>query len=167
MGATFYRVLFGVSLLALTSCATFYPFDYYVLREGPVPIDPEWTEIHCTDVVKTTLPEKELWLLLPQPLDVPDYRDRVAVSSQDGKRVEIYAEIVDSDGKVYPLPVWMTRAMIAGRPREGTYMRLSSRDLPRTLRLTTVRLRSSSPITLSEVLWTAGRSPGARCCGLD
>lgn len=167
MGAILYRALFGVSLLALTSCATLYPFDYYVLRDGPVPIGLEWTEIHCTDAVETTLPEKELWLLLPQPLDVPDYRDRVAVFRQDGKRVEIYAEIVDSDRKVYPLPVWMTRGMIYGRPRAGTYMRLSSRDLPRTIRLTTVRLRSSYPITLSEVLWTAGRTPGPRCCGLD
>ena len=164
MGAISYRVFLGASFLALTACATLFPFDYYVIRNGPIPIGLEWTEIHCPHVIETTLPEKELWLLSRQ-LTVPDYRDKVAVFSMKGERVEIYAEVVDSEGKVYPLPNWMTRADIAGR--SGTYMRFTSLKLPRTFRLTAVRLRSSYPITLSEVLWTAGRTPGPRGSGLD
>ena len=77
----------------------------------------------------------------------------MAVFRSDGRSVEIHAEIVDAEGAVYPLPYWMTRAAIAGRPREGTYMRLTSVDLPRTVRLATVRLRSSAPLTLSQVIY--------------
>jgi hypothetical protein len=97
---------------------------------------------------------------LPQPLDVPDYRDKVAVYRKTGERVEIFAKIVDADGKVYPMPIWTQRGIISGRPREGTYMRLLSDELLRTFRLTTVRLRSSRPINLSEVLWIDKREPG-------
>jgi hypothetical protein len=161
------RVLLGASFLLSASCATMFPFDYYVLRTGPVPIGLEWTEIRCPDVIETARREKELWLLLPPPLDVPDYRDKVVVFRKDGKRVEVFAEVVDSEGQVYPLPTWMTRAMIDSRPRDGFYMRLTSPKLPSTLRLAAVRLRSSYPITLSEVLWIDTRRPGPRGFGLD
>ncbi len=154
-----YRGLLVAALLASAACAALYPVDYYVLRDGPISIGEEWTEFHCPDVIKTTRPDKELWLLLPQPLDVPDYRDKVAVYRKTGERVEIFAEIVDADGKVYPMPIWTQRGIMAGRSREGTYMRLLSDDLPRTLRLTTVRLRSSRPVNLSEVLWVDSRGP--------
>lgn len=154
-----FRGLLAAALVASTACATLYPFDYYVLRDGPISIGEQWTEISCPEVITSTRPDKELWLLLPQPLDVPDYRDKVAVFRKSGERVEIFAEIVDADGKVYPMPNWTQRGFIAGRPREGTYMRLLSDDLPRTIRFTKVRLRSSRPIDLSELLWIDSRGP--------
>jgi hypothetical protein len=154
-----FRGLLAAALLASTACAALYPFDYYVLRDGPISIGDEWTEFNCPDVIKTTRPDKELWLLMPKPLDVPDYRDEVAVYRKTGERIEILAEIVDADGKVYPMPNWTQRGIIAGRPREGTYIRLLGDDLPRTFRLTTVRLRSSRPINLAEVLWIDSRGP--------
>jgi hypothetical protein len=160
MESILYRILLGSALLASTSCATLYPFDYYVLREGPIPIGTEWTEIRCPDVIETTRPQKELWLRLPLPFHVPNFHHKVAVSRQDGQRVEIYAEVVDSEGKVYPLPNWLGGGVIVGRPREGIAIIMTSPKLPRTFRLTTVRLRSSYPIALSEVLWIDKRTPG-------
>ena len=56
---------------ALVGCSTLYPSGFHVLREGPVRIGPAWTEIHCPEVVTTTLPDKELWLLLPRTLVCP------------------------------------------------------------------------------------------------
>jgi hypothetical protein len=156
---TMCRGALAVSLLALISCAMLYPVDYYVLRDSPVPIGPQWTELHCPEVIYTGRSDKELWLLLPQALDVPNYHDKVVVYRKTGERVEIFAEIVDADGKAFPMSVWSQRGILAGRPREGTYMRLLGDALPRTVHLSTVRLRSSHPIVLSEVLWIDARNP--------
>lgn len=156
----FYRIMLAAVLLASASCAAIYPFDYYVLRETPVSIGPESIELSCPEVIETRRPEKELWLLLPPSLDVPDYRDEVAVHRKTGERIEIFATIIAADGKVYPMNVWTQRGMIADRPRAGTYMRLLSDDLPKTIRIVAVRLRSSHPVDLSEVLWIDSRSPG-------
>lgn len=147
-------------MLASISCAAVYPFDYYVLRDTTVAIGPEWTELYCPEVIESARPDKELWLLLPRELDVPDYRDEVAVYRKTGDRVEIFAEVVDDQGKVFPMATWTQRGMINGRPREGTYMRLLGDDLPRSFRLAAVRLRSSHFFDLSEVLWIDSRSPG-------
>lgn len=156
MEAFLYRVILGASLLASTSCATVFPVDYHVLRTGDVPVGLEWIEIRCPDVIDTTRPEKELWLLLPQPPDVPDYREKVIVFRDGSQRVELFAEIVDSKGKAYPLPNWMPGAM--GRGTGGFYMRLTSNTLPRKIQLAAVRLRSSHPITFREVLWVDQRT---------
>jgi hypothetical protein len=152
--------MLAAALLLSSACATLYPFDYYVLRDVPFSIGTEWTELSCPEIIETHRPEKELWLLLPPPLDVPNFHDKVAVYRKTGERVEIFAEIVDVDGKVYPMPIWTQRGMIASRPRAGTYMRLLSDELPPNFRLATVRLRSSEPIDLSEVLWIDSRTPG-------
>lgn len=154
------RPMIGFTAALLTACTAMYPFDYYVLREGPIFIGTDWTELRCPEVIESARADKELWLLLPQALDVPDYRDEVAVHRRTGERVAIFAEAVDSKGKTYPMGVWTQRGSIAGRPREGTYLRLLSNELPRTLRLSAVRLRSSQPVELSEVLWIDARTPG-------
>lgn len=154
------RLSCGFTAALLAACAVTHPFDYYVVREGPIPIGPDWTVVQCPEVIESGRPDKELWLLLPQALDVPDYRDEVAVHRRTGERVAIFAEAVDANGASYPMAAWAQRGSITGRPREGTYLRLLSNELPRTLRLSAVRLRSSKPVELTEILWIDARTPG-------
>src|SRR5262245_5584680 len=128
------------------------------IRMGPVPIGPEWTEIYCPQPVETTARFQALLLMIPVGSDVPNVHDKEIVFF-DGKRVELFAEIVDVEGRVYPLPEWQVRTEIRGlnQPAEDgrlyPYIPLTTEELPLTVRFNTVRLRSSAPIVLQDVVW--------------
>ena len=125
-----------------------------------MPIGPEWTEIHCPDTIAAMAPFQRLYLMIPVGSDVPNFHDKVIVFN-DGKRVAIDAEIIDTEGRVYPLNRWRAGTEIRGRDQTGPdrrfypYLPLTSKDLPLSLRFNTVRLRSSSPIVLQDILWSS------------
>ena len=148
--------LVTAGLLALAACAQLYPFRYTELTQGPFTVGPEWTEIQCPGGIETSLPKKQLFLRLQRKATVPDYREKVVVVGD--QRIHVEAEVVGADQRVYALSEWKQLSVIAGRG--GINVTLTHPDFPRTLRITTVRLRSSSPVTFDEVLWTSSREPG-------
>ncbi len=153
----------GLLLLALGACAQIYPFLYTDLSLEPITIGPEWTEIHYPESIVTTLPDKVLFLRLERKARVPNFHDKVVV--REGERIELYAEVVDASGKSWPLPVWNQNSYLAPRLASGPYMTLTSEALPKKLLLTTVRLRSSVPLQVDEVVWTSSRNPGPPVSG--
>lgn len=149
----------GCCLLALNACAAVDNFQLWEVRKGPVPVGPEWSEIRCPDPIVTSAPFQSLLLLIPVGSDIPNFHDQVIVFDRDGKRVALEAEIVDTDGRVYSLDRWKgnisfpNRVTVGPDKRTYYYTRLTSKDLPLTLRFNVIRLRSSSPIVLQDVLW--------------
>jgi len=148
----------GTIVLALAACAAVDNLQTWRIRMGPVPIGPEWTEIHCPEPVEATARYQALLLMIPVGSDVPNFHHKEIVFA-DGKRVALFAEIVDVEGRVYPLPKWQQRTIIRGRnqPAEDgrlyPYIPLTTETLPLTVRFKTVRLRSSAPIVLQDVIW--------------
>jgi hypothetical protein len=150
------RILAVVLLAALASCAQFLLTE---VSKEPITLGPQWQEIRCPEGLEASLPEKRLFLLLQPGADIPDFRDEEVVLA-GGRKVKVYAEVVDSDGRAHPLNRWRPRSTFSSRPHPGFFLTLTSYDLPQTLRIVSVRLRSSSPIRVQEVLWASSRTPG-------
>lgn len=161
---TFYRVFVGALVLASTACATLDHFQYWEVGKGPFPVGPEWTEIHCPDPIAATGQNQRLYLLTPVGSDVPNFHDKVIVFDKDGKRVELHAEVIDTEGRVYPLTKWRSLTSL-GLPIQSVggrmyyYIQLTSNDLPTMFRFNTIRLRSSAPLVLQDVLWASSLIP--------
>ncbi len=151
------RALLVFSCMALASCAQLYPFHYTDLVSAPLEIGPEWSEIHCPLAVDSSLPLKMLYLRLTKGDKVPDFHDK-AIVRRDGERVTLQAEVVTADGRTFALTEWQQLGIIT--ERGGSYVRVTGPGLPRTMKVTTFRLRSSAPVTFQEVLWTDARIPG-------
>lgn len=162
MGAL-YRVFLSASVLAFSACATLDNFQYWEVRKGPIPVGPEWTEVHCPDPIAAT-GHQRLYLLIPVGSHVPNFHDKVIVFDKDGKRVALYAEIIDTEGRVYPLTQWrgltdFKRSIQIVDGWSYPYIKLTSKDLPLTLRFNTIRLRSSAPLVLQDILWASSLLP--------
>jgi hypothetical protein len=71
----------------------------------------------------------------------------------DGSTVRIEAELIDEQGRSYPLEP--SSFSLADRTRTdiGSGVGFNYRDLPRDRAYSVVRLRSNKPIQLSKVIW--------------
>ena len=129
------------------------PRNLFIKRQlsGPVTLTSEWLELNPTEPLKAVRDTQELTLIPNPPIQMVFERGTSDLIPADGRKADIEAELIGSDGTTYHSRPGLSETM-TGNLRI-TSRSLGFKDLPQNVTYTKVRIKSSARYPVSKILW--------------